>query len=148
LRLITRSFPKALKRVLYRELLCLERSPDGTPGLFAPRIDPVPTLRSFIDVTKEHPNVRRYGTHDPSIRARYLRNRAHTPPSIWALLREPSLVPTARIADALSVTRTTLLIESTLNVGSDSCLSTVGLGTREEHGCRRRSVSQAILAGA
>jgi hypothetical protein len=43
---------------------------------------------------------------------------------------QTSLVPTARIADALSAPLTTLLIESTLNVGSDSGLSTVGLGTR------------------
>jgi hypothetical protein len=35
----------------------------------------------------------------------------------------------ARIADALSVPLMTLLVESTLNVGSDSGLSTVGVGT-------------------
>jgi hypothetical protein len=53
--------------------------------------------------------------------------------------------PTAR-AEALSVTRTTLLFESTLNVGSDSGLSTGGLGTREERGHWRRSMSPAIRA--
>jgi hypothetical protein len=41
-----------------------------------------------------------------------------------------------------------LLIESTLNVGSDSGLSTVGLGTGEEPGHRRRSMSPAIRTSA
>jgi len=76
--LITWSFPKALKRILYGQFLCVEWSPDGSLELLALRIGPVPTLGSLIDLTKEHSDVRRYRTHDSSIQTRYLMNRAYT----------------------------------------------------------------------
>jgi hypothetical protein len=63
------------------------------------------------------------------------------------VLSRPILAATGRIAAALSVPLTTLLIESTLNVGSDSGLSTVGLEIGEERG-HRCSMSPAIRAGA
>jgi hypothetical protein len=146
--LITWSFPKALKRILYRQFLCLERPSDCSPELLALRMGPVPTLGPPIDLTKEHSDVRRYRTHDSSIRTRHLTSRVYTDAIDLRGAARTSLIPTARIVDALSVTRTTLLIESTLNVGSNSGLSTVGLGTDEERGHRRRSMSPAIRSGA
>jgi hypothetical protein len=106
-------------------------------------VGPLPTLGSLIDLTKEHSDIRRYRTHDSSIRTRHLLNPGYT--ATIGLGGAAQTQPrAARIAYALSVPLTTLLIESTLNVGSDSGLSTVGLGTGEERDYRRRSMSPAI----
>jgi hypothetical protein len=63
---------KALKGILNRQLFCLERPSDCSPELFAPRIDPVPTRGTLIDLTKEHSDVGRYHTHDFSVGTRHL----------------------------------------------------------------------------
>ncbi len=57
-------------------------------------------------------------------------NRAYTGAIGRGRAAQTDLAATGRIADALSVPLMTLLIESTLNVGSDSGLSTVELGDR------------------
>ena len=66
------SFPKALKGILNRQLFCLERPSDCSPKLFAPRVEPVPTRGSLIDLTKEHSDVGRYRTRGSSIGTRHL----------------------------------------------------------------------------
>jgi hypothetical protein len=44
-----------MKRILYRQFLCLERASDCSLELLALRAGPVPTPGSLIDLTKEHP---------------------------------------------------------------------------------------------
>jgi hypothetical protein len=139
------SFSKAPKRILYRQFLCFERSSDCSSERVALPIGPVPTLGSPIDLTKEHSDIRRYSTHDSSIRTRYLMSRVYYTDDIGlgGAARTQSHSHRTNRWRALGAL-TAVLIESTLNVGSDSGLSTVGLGRVKsvdtgDARCHRRS---------